>query len=106
MIHQLIGGRKELVSTYDLDQKYNNTADNSTPVSFRLCMANVLISACQKLSDSRKKRFAREVLPRLVSFAKVTLLSGLIDFLCFHVHFFGILMRVSNVVGNKYTGRY
>ncbi|XP_023543535.1 uncharacterized protein LOC111803391 isoform X3 [Cucurbita pepo subsp. pepo] len=72
VIHQLIGGRKELVSTYDLDQKYNNTADNSTPVSFRLCMANVLISACQKLSDSRKKRFAREVLPRLVSFAKVT----------------------------------
>ncbi|KAG7037384.1 hypothetical protein SDJN02_01009 [Cucurbita argyrosperma subsp. argyrosperma] len=71
VIHQLIDGRKELVSTYDLDQKYN-TADNCTPVSFRLCMANVLISACQKLSDSRKKRFAREVLPRLVSFAKVT----------------------------------
>ncbi|XP_022967683.1 uncharacterized protein LOC111467138 [Cucurbita maxima] len=71
VIHQLIDGRKELVSTYDLDQKYN-TADNSTPVSFRLCMANVLISACQKLSDLRKKRFARKVLPRLVSFAKVT----------------------------------
>lgn len=71
-IHQLINGTKELVSTYDLDVNDNNTSDNSTPLSFRLCMANVLISACQKLSDSRKKQLAREVLPRLIYYVEAT----------------------------------
>ncbi|XP_038882126.1 uncharacterized protein LOC120073376 isoform X2 [Benincasa hispida] len=71
VIHQIITGTKELVSTYDLDNN-DNTSDNSTPLSLRLCMTNVLISACQKLSDSRKKKFARKVLPRLISFVEVT----------------------------------
>ncbi|XP_057488030.1 uncharacterized protein LOC130774052 isoform X2 [Actinidia eriantha] len=35
-------------------------------LSFRLCMANVLISACQKISDFGKKRFAKKMLPRLI----------------------------------------
>ncbi|KAI3679664.1 hypothetical protein L2E82_51062 [Cichorium intybus] len=34
-------------------------------LSFRLCMANVLISACQKVSDFGKKPFASKILPRI-----------------------------------------
>ncbi|CAK9319331.1 unnamed protein product [Citrullus colocynthis] len=70
VINQLINGTNELVST-NLD-KSDNTSDNSTPLSLRLCMANVFISACQKLSDSRKRRFTRKVLPHLISFVEVT----------------------------------
>ncbi|XP_023752977.1 uncharacterized protein LOC111901348 isoform X1 [Lactuca sativa] len=41
-------------------------------LSFRLCMANVLISACQKISDSGKKPFAFKTLPRITrSFGNV-----------------------------------
>ncbi|KAK1427113.1 hypothetical protein QVD17_15796 [Tagetes erecta] len=35
-------------------------------LSFRLCMANVLISACQKISDSGKRSFALKILQRIV----------------------------------------
>lgn len=34
-------------------------------LSFRLCMANVLISACQKISDSGKRPFALTILQRI-----------------------------------------
>lgn len=116
VIHQLINGTKELVSTYHLDNNDdNNTSDKST-LSFRLCMANVLISACQKLSDSRKKRFARKVLPRLICFVEVIFIIQLqrtrfwLIFLCSQYHFFSFsffnFSWVSNVVGNNYTGRY
>ncbi|XP_065855835.1 uncharacterized protein [Euphorbia lathyris] len=37
------------------------------PLSFRLCMANALISACQKISDSVKKPFAQRTIPKLIS---------------------------------------
>ncbi|CAH8362130.1 unnamed protein product [Eruca vesicaria subsp. sativa] len=36
------------------------------PIQFRICMANVLISACQKIPVSAKKTFARKALPPLV----------------------------------------
>lgn len=32
-------------------------------LSFRLCMANVLISACQKVSGSEKKPFVKKIVP-------------------------------------------
>ncbi|KAH7854234.1 hypothetical protein Vadar_011560 [Vaccinium darrowii] len=38
----------------------------SISLSFRMCMANVLISACQKMPNSGKKTFARKVLPHLI----------------------------------------
>ncbi|KAL6987105.1 hypothetical protein U1Q18_012862 [Sarracenia purpurea var. burkii] len=38
----------------------------SLSLSFRLCMANVLISACQKISDPGKKPFAQKILPHLI----------------------------------------
>ncbi|KAF7147951.1 hypothetical protein RHSIM_Rhsim03G0016100 [Rhododendron simsii] len=40
--------------------------ESSMPLSFRMCMANVLISACQKMPNSGKKPFARKVLPHLI----------------------------------------
>lgn len=40
-------------------------------VSFRLCMANVLISTCQKLPESVKKAFAQKTLPRLIHLSQV-----------------------------------
>lgn len=73
VIHKLIHGTRELVSTYDFGND-DNRSDNSTPLTFRLCMANVLISACQKLSDSQKKRFAQKILPHLIGFVEVILL--------------------------------
>ncbi|XP_021724096.1 uncharacterized protein LOC110691464 [Chenopodium quinoa] len=45
-----------------------NTAHKTCiSISFRLCMANVLISACQKMPESVKNTFARKTLPRLIS---------------------------------------
>ncbi|XP_011653934.1 uncharacterized protein LOC101210197 isoform X2 [Cucumis sativus] len=71
VIGRLINGTKEQGAAYDLDNN-DNPSNNSTPLSLRLCMANVLTSACQKLSDSGKKQFAWKVLPRLISFVEVT----------------------------------
>ncbi|XP_019154481.1 PREDICTED: uncharacterized protein LOC109150918 isoform X2 [Ipomoea nil] len=39
--------------------------------SFRLCMANVLISACQKIPDSDKKALVSKILPRVIRSLKV-----------------------------------
>lgn len=36
-------------------------------LSFRLCMANVLISACQKISDSGRKSYAQRILPPIIN---------------------------------------
>lgn len=41
-------------------------ADTVLPLSFRLCMANVLISTCQKISSSAKPLFARKMLPAVI----------------------------------------
>ncbi|KAL7138505.1 hypothetical protein ABFS83_10G168700 [Erythranthe nasuta] len=35
-------------------------------LSFRLCMANVLISACQKISDAGKKSFVKKIVPCVI----------------------------------------
>lgn len=43
-------------------------------ISFRLCMANVLISTCQKIPESVKKAFAQKTLPRLIRLTQVCLL--------------------------------
>lgn len=40
--------------------------DTSMSLSFRMCMANVLISACQKMPNSGKKPFAQKVLLHLI----------------------------------------
>ncbi|PPS10712.1 hypothetical protein GOBAR_AA09920 [Gossypium barbadense] len=43
------------------------------PVPFRLCMANVLISACQKISDYGKEPLAKTILPCLIDSVEVLL---------------------------------
>lgn len=51
----------------------NYTVEGETPLPFRLCMANVLISACQKIGDSGKKRFARKTIPAVINSIEVLL---------------------------------
>ncbi|CAH2063814.1 unnamed protein product [Thlaspi arvense] len=64
-IHCLIEDRSDCCSVpkpyieHSIDEK-------PLPIPFRLCMANVLISACQKIPESAKKSFARKTLPPLV----------------------------------------
>ncbi|KAJ8769650.1 hypothetical protein K2173_005253 [Erythroxylum novogranatense] len=43
----------------------------TVPISFRLCMANVLISACQKISDPGKKPLAKRTIPCLIQSIEV-----------------------------------
>ncbi|KAL3819820.1 hypothetical protein ACJIZ3_005725 [Penstemon smallii] len=43
----------------------NQLTDDEKIISFRICMANVLISACQKISGTGKKLFVKKILPRL-----------------------------------------
>ncbi|KAB2046311.1 hypothetical protein ES319_D01G224400v1 [Gossypium barbadense] len=43
------------------------------PVPFRLCMANVLISACQKISNYGKEPLAKTILPCLIDSVEVLL---------------------------------
>ncbi|KAF2307855.1 hypothetical protein GH714_032638 [Hevea brasiliensis] len=64
VIHQLTNDKKEVSISTIRSEK--NEFDAPVPHSFRLCMANTLISACQKISDSGKKSFARRTLPNLI----------------------------------------
>lgn len=69
------------VVTYVINQFFNDKKEQTTipesgdencegvaavPLPFRLCMGNVLISTCQKISESCKKHFAAQVLPFLL----------------------------------------
>ncbi|KAL3637259.1 hypothetical protein CASFOL_019558 [Castilleja foliolosa] len=44
----------------------DSTIEATNRLSFRLCMANVLISTCKKISDAGKKPFIRKVLPCVI----------------------------------------
>ncbi|KAH7854102.1 hypothetical protein Vadar_010136 [Vaccinium darrowii] len=64
VISKLTNDKIELCST-----KMGNEGcpyELSISFSFRMCMANVLISACQKMPNSGKKTFAWKVLPHLI----------------------------------------
>ncbi|XP_048236035.1 uncharacterized protein LOC8278946 isoform X2 [Ricinus communis] len=64
VIHQLANDKNEVsVSSLNIE---NCEFEATIPCSLRLCMANALISACQKISDSGKKSFARRSLPNLI----------------------------------------
>ncbi|XP_050367158.1 uncharacterized protein LOC126785487 [Argentina anserina] len=67
VINQLTQEKDIRVSKSNLD----DVTEVPIPLSFYLCMANVLISACQKMSDSGKKPFARRSLPRLIRATEV-----------------------------------
>ncbi|KAK4281861.1 hypothetical protein QN277_013308 [Acacia crassicarpa] len=65
VIGHLIHDKKGLNPASELDS--SNCAFASTvPLPFRLCMANVLISACQKISSSCTSQFVARVLPPLL----------------------------------------
>ncbi|KAM5549867.1 hypothetical protein ABKV19_001009 [Rosa sericea] len=70
VINQLTQDKDLPVSESNLDD-VKCTSEVPVPLSFYLCMANVLISACQKISDSGKKLFARRSLPRLIRAVEV-----------------------------------
>ncbi|KAK7267319.1 hypothetical protein RIF29_19988 [Crotalaria pallida] len=71
------------VVSYVINQYFNDKESTSTPelgdesvvavpLSFRVCMGDVLISACQKISESCKKQFAEQVLPSVLHSVKVS----------------------------------
>lgn len=70
VIHQFVHNKDEDVSTSALSNEIS-AIEATVQLPFRLCMANVLISACQKISDSGKKPFARKALPSLIRSAEV-----------------------------------
>ena len=71
VVHQLTRDKIEVCAA----KMGNEDCTYEAPISlsFRLCMANVLISACQKISDFGKKRFAKKILPRLIQSVGVCL---------------------------------
>ncbi|KAM7524534.1 hypothetical protein LguiA_014436 [Lonicera macranthoides] len=64
VVHQLTRDRKELVPSAKFGTE--NMFEGTLSLSFRLCMANVLISACQKVSENGRKPFAKKILPLLI----------------------------------------
>nr|VDC62886.1 unnamed protein product [Brassica rapa] len=64
-IHCLIEDRSDCSSMPEPNTEHS-IREKPFPIPFRLCMANVLISACQKIPQSAKKTFARKALPPLV----------------------------------------
>ncbi|TXG70455.1 hypothetical protein EZV62_005390 [Acer yangbiense] len=70
VVHHIIHDEKEIISNSKLGCE-NCAIEALMPLPFRLCMVNVLISACQKISDSGKKSFARKALPLLIHSAEV-----------------------------------
>ncbi|KAL8489605.1 hypothetical protein ACS0TY_025004 [Phlomoides rotata] len=64
VINHLTDGQEDIPSQSD------GRAKATARLSFRLCMANVLISASQKISDTGKKPYAKKILPRVIRFAR------------------------------------
>ena len=69
MIGQLINDRSEHIP----GSKLRDENCEPSPAPFRLCMANVLISACQKISDDGKNPLAKTILPCLIDSVEVLL---------------------------------
>ncbi|XP_024965631.1 uncharacterized protein LOC112505833 isoform X4 [Cynara cardunculus var. scolymus] len=62
VLDRLTGDEHKLLSS---NPGSDNHMSSKQFLSFRLCMANVLISACQKIADSGKKPFALKTLQRI-----------------------------------------
>lgn len=70
VINKLIQDSNQPALSSDLDD-VKCTSEVPVPLSFYMCMANVLISACQKILDSGRKPFARKTIPCLIRSVKV-----------------------------------
>ncbi|KAK1313617.1 hypothetical protein QJS10_CPA06g01801 [Acorus calamus] len=86
------------VLTYTIQQLSDKTSENAAcPLPFRLCMANVLISACQKVSSLGKPSLARRILPALLQSVKVMAESE-VRAACLHVLFSAVYHLKSEVL--------
>ncbi|EYU18758.1 hypothetical protein MIMGU_mgv1a000625mg [Erythranthe guttata] len=63
VMNQLTGDKKD--SSFESEGS-DRVTDATARLSFRLCMANVLISACQKISDTGKKSFVKKIVPCVI----------------------------------------
>lgn len=70
MIRQLTCDTNECISSTEVIVK-SRILEATLARSFRLCMANVLISACQKISDSGRKSYAKRILPPIINSVEV-----------------------------------
>ncbi|XP_058738287.1 uncharacterized protein LOC131610375 isoform X1 [Vicia villosa] len=73
VMNQFFNDKKKQTSNPEFGENCESVA--AVPLSFRLCMGNVLISTCQKLSEPCKKHFAAQVLPFLIDSLKFELKS-------------------------------
>lgn len=65
VINQFFNNKNEQTSTPEFGDE-NSEFVAAVSLSFCLCMGNVLISTCQKISESCKKPFAAQVIPFLL----------------------------------------
>lgn len=65
VINQFCNDKNERTSIPEFGE-VNSEFVAAVPLSFRLCMGNVLISTCQKISESCRKPFAAQVIPFLL----------------------------------------
>ncbi|XP_020526348.1 uncharacterized protein LOC18439992 isoform X5 [Amborella trichopoda] len=70
----------------------------SAPLPFHLCMANVLISACQKMPPLAKPLFAQRALPPLIHFVKVVMEQPEMKAACLQVLFTAVYHLKSAVL--------
>ncbi|XP_052172708.1 uncharacterized protein LOC127788461 isoform X2 [Diospyros lotus] len=96
VIHQLTCEKHEVASSAKM-QTEDCKHDKSKSHSFRLCMGNVLISACQKISDSDKTHFAQKILPPLIQSVEVIMESD-IRAACVQVFFSAVYYLKSAVL--------
>ncbi|KAK2416394.1 hypothetical protein QL285_038791 [Trifolium repens] len=74
VMNQFFNDKKEHTSNPEFGEE-NCESVAAVPLSFRLCMGNVLISTCQKISESYKKHFAGLLLPFLLHSLKFEIKS-------------------------------
>lgn len=72
VIRQLTCDTNECISSAEVIVK-SRILEATLARSFRLCMANVLISACQKISDSGRKSYAKRILPPIINSVEATI---------------------------------
>lgn len=70
VVHHIVHDENKGISGSNLGCE-NSALHGPMLLSFRLCMVNVLISTCQKISDFGKKPFTQKALPLLIHSAEV-----------------------------------
>ncbi|PNX94335.1 armadillo/beta-catenin-like repeat-containing protein, partial [Trifolium pratense] len=100
VMNQFVNDKKEHTSNPEFGEE-NCESVAAVPLTFRLCMGNVLISTCQKISESYKKHFAGLLLPFLLHSLKFEIKSE-IRAACIQVLFSAVYHLRSAVVPYAY----